>query len=201
MNDIIKTLDRINDDMVVGKDYINISTRADTKVGRELTYTAFFTPVDSLVGKINSIRTAVDYLSIPGYPYNLLRKRTLTFKDVNTIPKERVELPNLKSILIHLIWVRIKNNVELLKHINENMIITSFRSTSHKQGNVESIVKTYNDKTYDYIDALKQVISLMLKGLSEDEESEEVIKLMIKNKKRKDLKIFENSVVQVSLNI
>jgi len=201
MNDIIKTLDRINDDMVVGKDYINISTRADTKVGRELTYTAFFTPVDSLVGKINSIRTAVDYLSIAGYPYNLLRKRTLTFKDVNTIPKERVELPNLKSILIHLIWVRIKNNVELLKHIDENMIITSFRSTSHKQGNVESIVKTYNDKTYDYIDALKQVISLMLKGLSEDEESEEVIKLMIKNKKRKDLKIFENSVVQVSLNI
>jgi len=78
--------------------------------------------VHTVFGKVRSLRVAMDYLITPGYPTELLNKRNLTRADLNSIPKDKIRIPNYWAIVAYLACMRIKNDPELIDMIKDNKL-------------------------------------------------------------------------------
>lgn len=116
----------ITDEMVEGTDYISLDTKSNSELGRLLSYNhpANFTTV---FGNVGTIRSLMDYITIPGYPYELLSKARIKPEEKARIPKRRISVPNFWAIVTYIVCVRIKGDVKIigmLKDKPENVPFT-----------------------------------------------------------------------------
>lgn len=104
-----------------GIDFINVGGNAKTELGKRLSYTH---PIElhTVFGKVRSLRVAMDYLITPGYPTELLNKRNLSRADLNSIPKDKIKIPNYWAIVAYLACMRIKCDPELITMIKDNKL-------------------------------------------------------------------------------
>jgi len=145
-------------------DYINVSTQTAGVIGRKLAYTTVFNPTPTWIGKITSLRTAMDFLTIPGYPVKLLTKTKITTRDINKIPRNKVGVVNYWAIVTGLISDRILNDKKLLTmllNLKSDVVFTSFNTKKHTTFGIDSFVTTYNHDIARYVEVIGNVVYIL----------------------------------------
>lgn len=108
-------------DQVDGKDYIELSKSAKSELGKMLSIThqtLFETPI----GKFNSIKTFMEFITTPDYPIDLLTKHKLTSEDIKRIPKKKVGPSNYWALVAMATYFRIKSDVDLQTRLKESTL-------------------------------------------------------------------------------
>lgn len=154
----------INKNDIEGKTFLNISSKTPGKVGRKLAYTSTFNAVNTLIGKITSLRPAMDYIITPNYPVRLLSKNNLTAKDIAKIPNKTIGVINYWAIVTHLVFERIYQDkllLESLLELNENINFTSFDVKKNHGSGLNSNVTSYNKNTVKYVEIIGKIFNLL----------------------------------------
>lgn len=154
----------IIDTGVEGVDYINVSRYSKNKIGKKLAI-GYPIQLDTIFGKIGSIRAGLDYLCIDGYPRELLSKKKLTYNEIKTIPKKRKSIPNYWSILIYILAKRIQSDIEIIDFIkaNPNILFVSFNSYSESKFFDKDVkVSIINNKMDKYLSSIKLIADLII---------------------------------------
>lgn len=168
-------------------EYLNISIHTPSKIGRSLAYTATFNAVHTLIGKITSLRPAMDYIVTPKYPVKLLSKGKLTDKDIANIPTDKVEVVNKDAIFVHLIFERIWQDKTLynkLMELDPDIKFTSFNTKKNTVSNLTSKVTNYNDSSNNYLEILSKIYHMMHIYKGDDESLVNHVKTLINNTKQ-----------------
>lgn len=183
-----------------GIDYINIDLTAESKIGKKLAIESTFNAVNTLIGKMTSLRTALDYLVTPNYPFKLLTKSKLSAKDIIDIPTDKVWVTNYWAITTHLVFERIYQDKVLLNDLllcKDDIEFVSFKVSSNTSSGLTSKVINYNKGMFGYI-TIVNAIFITLKNNFKDNELDtnnlilDIIKLIIKNKSNHEVGLFHN---------
>lgn len=194
---------RVNRNGITNDNYINVSMHSKDSLGRKLALTATFNKVSTLIGDITSMRTAVDYITIKGYPNRLLTKSKLTAKDIKKIPKNKVKVINYNAILIHLLYERIMQDKDIKEqfiNLPKDVIFTSFNEKKQYASGFNSTIKQYNDNAFIYINALNAIHS-MLKSTDMKDLNKDIKELIIWHKEDKELPLFHGVPFDIILDV
>jgi len=186
---------KINMSMDEGIDYINISSYSRLKAGRKLAigYPAMFSTV---IGKVSSIRSAMDYITIPNYPSKLLNKAKLSKHDISTIPNEKNSLPNYKAVLTYFIGMRILADEELQKELGDldyKIKVTSFNIINDP---IVGKNLVYNENMGSYCGIVSKIIKLINRN---DFNIETLNDLVIEHTKVPDVELFSGAAVKIGV--
>lgn len=168
---------------VEGKDYINVGVRGQkdpsrSELGKLLaldnvqTFNTFF-------GKVNSMRSYLDYITIPNYPVKFLTQVPQLKQDYRSIQKDkRVSLPNYYSLVALGLIYKIKSNTRLQKLMKKNKLpytALTKRKQSELWGKVVSVTGIDN-KLGNYV-AIIRLLEEMLKDgtFYQDDKIEEFV--------------------------
>lgn len=128
-----------------GATVINVSKNGTTKLGRFLS-PEYPIVVDTIVfGKAGNVRNAIDFITIPGYPINLLSKPRLSPRDIGMIPKVRKQVPNYHAITAFLVGYRIIKDRGIVNLIYKNKlpyVSYSFREIDMDKSRYKYLGKT-----------------------------------------------------------
>lgn len=183
-----------------GIDYINIDLTAESKIGKKLAIESTFNAVNTLIGKMTSLRTALDYLVTPNYPFKLLTKSKLSAKDIMEIPTDKVWVTNYWAIAAHLIFERIYQDRTLLDDLllcKDDIEFVSFKVSTNTSSGLKSKVINYNKGMFTYINIVNDIF-LILKNNTNDNELNEIglmkdiRKLILKTKSDGNTALFNN---------
>lgn len=183
-----------------GIDYINIDLTADSKIGKKLAIESTFNAVNTLIGKMTSLRTALDYLVTPNYPFKLLTKSKLSAKDIMEIPTDRVWVTNYWAIATHLIFERIYQDKTLLDDLllcKNDIEFVSFKVSTNTSSGLKSKVINYNKGMFTYINIVSDIFLILKNNINDNELNEDglmkdIRKLIIKNKSDGNGALFNN---------
>jgi len=188
------TFDKISKDEVEDKDYINISSKTPSLIGRKLAYTSMFNQVPTLIGKITSLRTAMDFVITPMYPRRLLTKNKLQYRDLAKIPNnDEVFVVNYLAILTHFTFARITGDSKLLEallELPEDIKFTSFNLDKNVSFGMSSRVLQYNYTTANYAYIVKRIFKL-IKCNDKSKWNDLAKDLIIEMKTSKEKKLFD----------
>jgi len=172
---------------IEGKDYINISTYSKIKVGKQLA-PGYPTSFKTILGTTGSIRNALSFLTIKGFPVKLIGKKRLTSYDVKSLQtKESVKIDNYKAYLIYFISLRILNDPELLealKKLPKDIKFTSFNTCTDKILDCKS--RLYNSNQNMYCDVVTELFAL----IQDDKFDNTSIQKFVIDNKSKDIELF-----------
>lgn len=175
-----------------GIEYLNISSQTPGKLGRKLAYTSTFNAVNTLIGKVASLRPAMDYIITPDYPVKFLAKGKLTSKDIAKIPGKTIGVVNYWAIVTHLVFERIYQDkilLDSLMELDQDIKFTSFNVKKNYGTGLSSNITAYNDNISRYVEIIGKVFTL----LHENNEStiEDALKDLIYDMKEdKDKSLF-----------
>jgi hypothetical protein len=176
--------------------YINIDIDSDNKLGKKLALESTFNAISTLIGKITSLRTALDYIVTPNYPSKLLTKGKLNAKDIISIPTEKVWITNYWAIVTHLAFERIYQDKTLLNEIvglKGEVEFISFKSSENKTSGLSSKVINYNKDMGNYIMIIDNIVKNIRLHQNDENKLLSAIKILILNTKTKsDLGLFHN---------
>ena len=183
-----------------GIDYINIDLTAESKIGKKLAIESTFNAVNTLIGKITSLRTALDYLVTPNYPFKLLTKSKLSAKDIMEIPTDKVWVTNYWAIATHLIFERIYQDKTLLDDLllcKDDIEFVSFKVSTNTSSGLKSKVINYNKGMFTYINIVSDIFLILKNNINDNEFNEDglmkdIRKLIIKNKSDGNGALFNN---------
>jgi len=175
-------------------DYVNISARTPSIIGRKLAFGATFNATNTLIGKITCLRTAMDFIVTPMYPRRLLTKNKLTFKDINKIPKSKeVKVVNYIAILTHLTYLRIVSDEKLingLMKLKDDVVFTSFDVDKNSIHGMNSKITQYNYPSTRYVFVIQSLFK-MFKSTPRDKWDDAILKLISDNKADKNKELFD----------
>lgn len=183
-----------------GIDYINIDITAENKISRKLAIESTFNVVNTLIGKMTSLRTALDYIVTPNYPFKLLTKSKLTAKDIIDIPNDKVWVTNYWAIATHLVFERIYQDKVLLNDLllcKDDIEFVSFKVSSNTTSGLTSKVINYNKGMFIYINIVNDIF-ITLKNNFKDNELDtdklilDIRKLIIRYKSDHEVGLFHN---------
>lgn len=183
-----------------GIDYINIDITAENKMSRKLAIESTFNVVNTLIGKMTSLRTALDYIVTPNYPFKLLTKSKLSAKDIIDIPNDKVWVTNYWAIVTHLVFERIYQDKVLLNDLllcKDDIEFVSFKVSSNTTSGLTSKVINYNKGMFIYINIVNDIF-ITLKNNFKDNELDtdklilDIRKLIIRYKSDHEVGLFHN---------
>ncbi len=185
-------------------DYVNVSSSTPDKLGRKLSYVSTFNPINTLIGKITCLRTAMSFIVTPGYPERLLSKTKLSSKDINKIPKETVFVPNYIAIVTHLVFERILNDKPLLDELLElpkDIKFTSFNIKNNFVSGFDSKLTLYSDipALLKYLQVIENIFKI-IKNNDRKDWSDLVCELIIESKADKDKKLFADVPFEIEFD-
>jgi len=176
--------------------YLNINRYSTDKLGAVLTmgHSELF---DSLIGRCNSIRTGMDYLTVSDFPIELLTKNSLSKRDIDRIPKHKLDITNYWSAVGALLYGKLTSNVELVKELKANdKIIVSYNSVKRTFLGKEVITNTVNVKMITYT----KLITEFSKLIKEDKFNDvNVGDLLTSFKKDPNVGIFHGCAVNINI--
>ena len=199
---INKNLQIVKPNDIEDKDFINISSNTGSNIGRKLAYTSTFNLTDSLIGKITSLRTAMDYIVTPNYPFKLLTKNKLKPIDIKKIPTKRISVSNYWSIVTHLVYVRIKNDnnlLEMIKELKDDVYFTSFNVKKYSASGIDSKIINYNNNIATYVNIVGDIIGI-IKNNKPDTWDKLAIELMSDNKLKADKGVFDGVPFNITID-
>lgn len=181
-----------------GIDYINIDLTADSKIGKKLAIESTFNAVNTLIGKITSLRTALDYLVTPNYPFKLLTKSKLSAKDIMEIPTDKVWVTNYWAITTHLVFERIYQDKTLLNELlicNKYIEFVSFKVSTNTSSGLKSKVINKNKEMIPFINIVRSIFLLLKDNsrngtLDDINLMKDIRKLILKTKSDENLTLF-----------
>lgn len=154
VNDIVNDLSDKDLEYIEDK-YINVVKHSNTELGVKLSM-GYPRRFQSAIGACGSIRNAVEYLNIVGYPRDLLGVSKLTKKQINRIPNGRRHLPNYISAVATLVYDNLVTDPELIEDIkNSTGTIISYNRFRRKSLGTEINVYEYNHKLSFYTKVLR----------------------------------------------
>ena len=169
---------------------INVSKYSKDKLGKMLSI-GYSHKYNSIVGDVHSLRTVLDYLTIPGYNPEYLLKKKLTKEDIERIPGNKVKPVNYDALLAYLTIERIKAMPELYKLMKSNTKpYTAYHIKKVPIENAEIVTPVLKLKTY--IDILTDIDQAIKSNEKLDDASAYAI--IHKYKKVKDKSVFEGCV-------
>lgn len=167
-----KLLYKVTPASVEGNDHINVSKHSETELGRKLAY-GYPINIDTVFGKVGTVRSVMDYLVTPNYPKALLAKPKLTPSDIKKIPKRKMYLNNYWAIIAYVLCLRVQSDSELIKLLKENKLpFTSYNVTKSKYFGQDAEVCDLNYKMGNYIDILNNIQTM----IQEDKFTDDIIK-------------------------
>lgn len=191
---------KIKDSDIEGINYINIDIDTENKIGKKLAIESTFNAVNTLIGKITSLRTAMEYIVTPNYPSKLLTKGKLNAKEIIGIPNNKVWVTNYWAIVTHITFERICQDKTLFDEIlklNKDIKFTSFKKSENKVFGLTSKVINFNKELDKYIFIVCDIINIILNTNGENEEyfnnlNKAIKKLILDKKADKDVSLFHN---------
>ncbi len=181
-----------------GIDYINIDLTAESKIGKKLAIGSTFNAVNTLIGKITSLRTALDYLVTPNFPFKLLTKSKLSAKDIMEIPTDKVWVTNYWAIATHLVFERIYQDKTLLNELlicNKNIEFVSFKESINTSSGLKSKVINKNKEMIPFINIVRSIFLLLKDNskngvLDDNNLMKDIRKLILKTKSDENTTLF-----------
>lgn len=119
---ILKDMTKLNN-IVLGENegerLINISVKSNNVLGRLLS------PLHTsntllFCGRVAKIKAFMEAIKTPGYPLELLGKDFLSKKDLDSIPRQKVELPNFWALVAYAVCERVKQDTKLMDMLKVN---------------------------------------------------------------------------------
>lgn len=158
-----------------GTHFINVDIRSKSQLGKRLSmqYSKSF---NTIIGRVISIRTFANAITIPGFPPELLNKFKPTKEDLARIPKEGTKVPNYWALIAYAFTEMVKQDSALKDMLIKNDLpfvaveerVTDFFGTPFP-------VSRPNYKLGKYI----AIIRLVSKLLKENKFTDENIKAFI----------------------
>jgi hypothetical protein len=142
----------------LNKDHINISKMSD-KLGRFLS-PGHFSMFDTVIGEVNSVRTAVDYVTIKDYPKKFLTLKRLQRHHIDKIPSNTNILKNENAVLAYFVFMKIMSNDDIKKELidKKDLPIYSYNKTTNsfygKKG-VKIEINHYNSTLIRIINVIR----------------------------------------------
>lgn len=194
---ILNTLNHVPVSMN-GADCVNIDHKSDSELGKMLS-PLYPINVKTIFGNIGTIKNFIDFITAPGYPYEMLRMKKFSPKEIARIPKNRKTVPNFWGAVAYAICERVKGDVKLLSLIKKNTLpYSSFNQT--EEGiffDKRVLVSIPNLKMSRYLSVIRH-IELMVKS---DTFNDETILNFINNCRDDITKdVFDDMAVSVTFN-
>ena len=163
--------------------YVNIVLNSDSELGKKLSIGYPF-KFKTIFGNVGSVRNAIDYVTTPGYPVNLLSKSKLRSEEISKIPKNKVRLTNYYAVVMYILTERVKQDEDLIRELMENdMILTSYYTNKREiAGETVTVIIPKNDNAM--LVQMYSDIEQAIKdngGVLNDEIQEKLIKSYITN--------------------
>lgn len=168
---------------VEGQDYINVGIKGQndpdrSELGKMLaldnvqTFNTFF-------GKVNSMKSYLDYLTIPNYPVKFLTQLPQRRQDYKSIPKDdRVSLPNYYSLVALGLIYKIRSSKKLQKLMRKNKLpYTALIKMKQSElwGKVVSVTGIDNKLAY-YVSIIRYLEDMIKDGtFYQDDKIEEFV--------------------------
>ena len=109
-----------------GVDFLNISLKSTTQLGKEL-HPNYSRTFNTVLGKVASVRNFISLITIPGYPIDLVAKRNLKPEEQGTIPKERITPVNYWALVAYAMCERILQDKVVRNQLQKsNAWLTAF---------------------------------------------------------------------------
>lgn len=146
-----------------GVDYINVSKNSITDLGKQLSQ-GFPFEVKTVFGVAGSIRSALEYVSVPGYPQDILKLKYLNPKQIKSIPKNaKIKVPNFGAIMAYVLCMRIKDDKQLKSMLRKNKLrFTAIETQPPKElFGVMVEVSSVNQKLGRYLSAIRYIEQLI----------------------------------------
>jgi len=161
----------------IDEPYINVSKYSETELGRALA-PGFPISLQTLFGKIGTLRTGMEYIVTPNYPERLLSKRKLKCIDLDKIPKHKIDVPNYWSVVTYLLCLRIKSDeklIELLRETDDDTKFVSYNKVNNKSLGINSIVYKENLRLNIYTNIINDITRLIKSNVFHDLRIRELI--------------------------
>lgn len=179
-------------------EYINVVRGSDSMLGRELA-PSFEYSFKTIFGKIGSMRVGMDMVATPNYPMELVSKRHLTRKDIDTIPTKKINLPNYWAIVTYLLASRIQADPKLIEAIkNNDLEYTSTHSKATEAMSMVGVVCTPNLKMGRYLGIIRGISKLIKTDTFNDENIHAFVK---ECKDKVNVPLFENLPFKMDVSI
>lgn len=184
----------ITEDMVEGKDYINISVDSSTSLGKLLSpYHKY--KFKTVAGDVRSISKFMQYISTEGFPQNLAMKPRLNKSDVADITKlKTLNIPNYWAILCYCACERIKQDPTLQDLLKSNNLPLTMVVKEKIPSEVTDLTKASvcirNVTKYGYYLEIVRDIEKLLK---DDNFNKDNITSLIESYKKVDVDLFEGT--------
>jgi hypothetical protein len=174
---------------VEGKDYINVSKHSKSELGKMLAY-GHPVEINTVFGKVGTIRSAMDFITMPGYPVEFLSKKKLRQPEVAEINKlTKRTLPNYWAIVAYIVVERIKQDEKLQQLMIENEAqYTSFNMSKPQNflGGAKLSMSVKNHKMSRYLSIIRHVEKMLKENTFTDENIQKFIEAA-KDKPAKDI--------------
>jgi len=194
-NSINKDLSKLSKEELEAK-YCNVNRYSDDLLGNMLTlgHNQVF---DSVIGKCNSLRTGIDYITTPNFPINLLGKEKLTKHDINSIPKAKLDITNYWSAVGLIVYGKIKSSNKLQTLLKEEKReIASYIVTKRTFMGEDIYIFNVNSKLYSYCRLLNEFKRLVQEDNLTDEA---VMDVVTSFKKDPSVGVFHGCAVNIGI--
>ena len=179
-----------------GVDHINVSKYSTIDIGKKLAY-GYPISIETVFGKVGTVRSVMEYIATPNYPKELLSKTKLSPTDIKKIPKRKIPIDNYWSIITYVLCLRVKSDKELIQLLKENTLpFTSYNINKVKYFDTDVINFNYNYKMGKYLGIIMLIQELIKQDKFEDKYIQELIEF---NKDVPDKDIFssvENMIIK-----
>ena len=188
--------DHVVPGMQEGKDYINISSYSDTELGKSLAPGAPYSFATAF-GKPGNVRSAIDFIVTPNYPKTVMKKRQLTKKDIDSIPKQQLDTPNYTALLAYVISRRILADEKLQSLMKSNQAkYVSFNKVTgeDKVFDKDVTIATKNNAMYKYLMIVRNFDIMIKKNMFNREEADKFIEHLMVDK---TIDLFDGTAITV----
>lgn len=176
-------------------DCINVDHRSTNELGKMLS-PLFPISVSTIFGTIGTIKNFMDFIAIPGYPREILALKKFGPKEIKSIPKTRIAVPNYWAIVAYAICQRVKTNVKLISMIKKNTLpYTSYEKLEPGMFfDKEVLMSTPNIKMGRYL-AIIRHIEKMIKADNFNDDA--ILKFIMDCRDDTSKDIFDNMAINV----
>lgn len=184
----------------IDEPFINVSQYAETDLGKMLS-PGYPISLQTLFGKIGTIRSAMEYIVTPNYPERLLSKRKLKRDEISTIPKNKIDVPNYWAVIAYLLCLRVKSDdklIEMLSNIEEDTKFVSYNKVTKNTLGIKSVTYKQNLTMNMYLHIIDSIVRVIKQGVFNDRYIQSII---ISYKDDKNKSVFEGLAVAVESDI
>lgn len=165
-------MNNITDSEVENVDYFNLSRHA-TGIGAELDFNKPFNTIQTLFGEFRNLRVALEYISLVGFPDNLVSSKKLKRHEiikVNSLKNSGTE--NKWAIMTHIIWERLKSDPKLISEmclLKKDITFTSFNIKSYPYDDKIITKRLYLNSNEKYVSIVKDIFDILKEYLYDND--------------------------------